>query len=254
MSHRKDTSWQRVAKPYGNWVQREDSLQQELVYPGALRLLSPKKGQKYLDVACGEGSFTQLIAKAGAEVVGVDLSAKLVEMAKKRHVDRATFRVGNAKECARYFEQNAFAGATCILALQNIDDIFPVFADVARVIQGGGVFICVLNHPMFRTPRMTSWGFDEGKKMQYRRIDGYFTAHEIPIVANPSKGQGSAVTYSYHRPFAQYVAAAKAAGLVLVDAEEWVSPRSSDSGPRAKAENRSRAEIPLFMALVFRKM
>ncbi|MBI2075302.1 MAG: SAM-dependent methyltransferase, partial [Candidatus Harrisonbacteria bacterium] len=39
------------------------------------------------------------------------------------------------------------------------------------------------------------------------------------------------------------------AGFAVTDMEEWVSHRTSERGPRAKAEDRARREIPLFLAI-----
>ena len=54
-------------------------------------------------------------------------------------------------------------------------------------------------------------------------------------------------TTSYHRPLQYYVKALKEAGFCMTDLEEWTSHRESTRGPRAKAENRARNEIPLFL-------
>lgn len=48
------------------------------------RLLGDLHGQRVLDVGCGEGSNSVLLARAGAQVEGVDLSPKLIELAHKR--------------------------------------------------------------------------------------------------------------------------------------------------------------------------
>lgn len=251
---REKTSWEPVAKWYGKHLQEEDTFQSEVIFPGALRLLAPQRGKKYLDIACGEGSFVRAIANAGGEVIGFDISATLIKDAQKKNIQRATFRVANAKDFARYFEANSFDGASCNLALQNISELSAVLGDAAKVLKPGASFVMVLNHPSFRIPRQTGWGWDEKRSLQYRRVDSYMSENEIPIVANPGKGERSSVTYSYHRPLETYVKELGKAGFVIDALEEWVSHRESDSGPRAKAENRARKEIPMFMAIRAKKI
>jgi hypothetical protein len=56
-------------------------------------------------------------------------------------------------------------------------------------------------------------------------------------------------TWTFPRPLQDDGAALGRAGLAVETLEEWVSPRASVSGPRAKEENRIRAEIPMFLAL-----
>lgn len=247
------TSWEPVAKQYGKKVQEEGSFQTEVVFPGALRLLSPRKDRQYLDIACGEGTFSNMIAKVGAKVIGFDISSSLIKDAERKNILGATFRVANAKDFARYFEPKSFDGAVCILALQNINDLAATIGDTGKVLKSGSPFVIVLNHPMFRIPKQTAWGWDMDRILEYRRVDSYMSENEIPITANPGRGLQSAVTFSYHRPLQQYMIELAKSGFVIDNIEEWISNRESDFGPRAKAENRARKEIPMFMAIRARK-
>ena len=72
------TSWDPVAKQYGKMLKEENTFQSDIIFPGALRLLAPQKGEKYLDIACGEGSFAALVTKKGGEVVGIDAGSGLM--------------------------------------------------------------------------------------------------------------------------------------------------------------------------------
>src|SRR6185295_14035110 len=49
---------------------------------GVIELLAPEAGEKILDLGCGTGHLTSLIAEAGALVVGVDKSPKMIESAR----------------------------------------------------------------------------------------------------------------------------------------------------------------------------
>ncbi|MFZ2681759.1 MAG: class I SAM-dependent methyltransferase [Patescibacteria group bacterium] len=242
-------SWEPVAKWYGKHLKEEDTFQSEVIFPGSLRLLYPVKGKNYLDIACGEGSFARAVANTGAMVIGFDISSTLIKQAEAKKIKGATFRVANAIDFARYYDQATFDGAACNLAIQNIDEFAAVFKDAGRVLKSGAPFVIVLNHPMFRIPRQTGWGWDEGRGLQFRRTDAYLSPNEIPIVANPGEGAKSKVTYSYHRPLETYIKELANAGFMVDAIEEWISHRNSDSGPRAKAENRARQEIPMFMAI-----
>lgn len=70
---------------------------------------------------------------------------------------------------------------------------------------------------------------------------------EIPINVNPSD-KNSETAMSYHFPISEYSRMLKEAGFVIELIEEWTSDKESQ-GRAAKMENRSRAEIPLFMAI-----
>jgi hypothetical protein len=71
---------------------------------------------------------------------------------------------------------------------------------------------------------------------------------EIPIHAHPGQGEKSASTLSYHLPLSAYIQALTNAGFLISGMEEWISNKES-TGKNAKAENRARNEIPLFLYL-----
>lgn len=50
-------------------------------------LLSPKPGERILDLGCGTGHLTGRIAELGAEVIGIDASAEMIAQARKNYPD-----------------------------------------------------------------------------------------------------------------------------------------------------------------------
>jgi ubiquinone/menaquinone biosynthesis C-methylase UbiE len=130
-----------------------------------------------------------------------------------------------------------------------MEKIEPVFKEVSRVLKKSGRFICVLNHPAFRIPKATAWGFDEETTTQYRRIDAYLSARREKMDMHPGKKGKASFTYSFHRSLQDYMKVFRASGFAVVRLEEWISHKTSEPGPRAKAENVARKEFPLFMAI-----
>lgn len=252
--HPPKTSWEKVSRWYGEHLDKEGTYQDEIVYPGVLRLLGLKDGQKLLDIACGEGAFARRAAKtADVRIVGFDASPSLVKQAKTQAPRNAEFFVADASDFARRLPEHDFDAAACILAIQNIEPFAPVFRDAAKALKSGGRLTVVMNHPCFRQPRQSGWGWDENRKLQYRRVDKYLEAYEVPIQAHPGSAP-DVKTFSYHRPLQAYAKALSDAGFAIDALEEWASKKSSDSGPKAKAENIARTEIPLFLALRARKL
>lgn len=80
----KDTSWNKVARWYDELLKNDDSYQTKVILPNLLRFLDLRKGEKVYDLACGQGYFANVFARAGAEVVASDLSKKLIETAQKK--------------------------------------------------------------------------------------------------------------------------------------------------------------------------
>ena len=62
-----------------------------------VKLLNPQKGERILDLGCGTGYLTNLIAQSGADVVGVDNSEAMIAKAKQAYPD-ISFKVMNAED------------------------------------------------------------------------------------------------------------------------------------------------------------
>ena len=245
------TSWGSVGDWYDTYLEvTTDSYQAKVIAPNIIRILSLKPESRLIDIACGQGYFTRLFAESGAAVEGADISKELIARAKVR-APKIDFYVAPAHNLS--FAQDAsYDAATIILAIQNIENIADAFAEANRVLKPGGRLILVMNHPAFRIPRRTSWGFDDASGIQYRRIDGYLSAATIPIDMHPGKS-GSATTLSYHRSLQDFFKALSKAGFFVTRLEEWISHKKSEAGPRQNAEDTARKEIPLFLMLEARK-
>lgn len=239
-----NTSWGGVAKWYEHTVGKDDSYHKELIYPYLLRMASPKKGEQVIDIACGEGSFAYELLKKECVVCGVDISKELIDMAKLKS-PQGSFLVLNADDLSSIKEKK-FDKAFIILALQNIKNANQVICEVSKILKEKGRLYIVLNHPCFRIPQFSHWGWDD--KVQYRRIDKYMSEIILDILMRP--GFDSKIkTTSFHRPLQYFFKAFNKAGLSVIKIEEWVSQKESEPGPRAVLENRARKEIPLFMAI-----
>ncbi|MCB1227083.1 MAG: class I SAM-dependent methyltransferase [Verrucomicrobiales bacterium] len=246
---RRDTSWEKSAAWYDRLIgERGSDLYQQVVLPGALRLLDPRPGEQILDLGCGQGVLARRLAAARAQVTGVDAAPSLIQAARRYRGEGAAVIDFQVRDAADLSGLGPFDAITAVLCLQNMAHLPEVARAAAAILKPGGRMIWVLNHPAFRIPKQTGWGFDEDRKVQYRRVDGYSAPAEIPITMHPGQ-DGSEQTLSFHRSLADLTAAGFQSGLVLSGLEEWHSHKTSQPGARAKAENRARREFPLFLAL-----
>jgi len=245
----KDTSWGGVADWYDDLLTKtEGTYQKEVILPNLLRAMEIKKGEKVLDLACGQGFFSREFAKAGAEVLGLDISPELIKIASLQTTNYklpAVFKVAPADNL-KSVPDSSMDKAAIVLAIQNIENLMGTMAECARVLKKGGKLFIVMNHPVFRIPKASSWGWDEEKKMQYRQLDAYMSESREKIDMHPGE-KSRDYTISFHRPLQVYFKAMRKAGFAVRSLEEWISGRVSQPGPRAKAENAARAEFPLFL-------
>jgi len=242
----KPTSWGKVANWYNDLLEKdEDSYQKKLILPNLLRLLEIKKGETILDLACGQGFFTGEFAKLGAKVKGCDISPELINLAKQDK--SAEYYVCEANNLS-FAGNQSVDKITIILSLQNIQDVQEVFAEVSRTLKPKGRLFMVLNHPAFRIPKQSSWGWDDAHKTQYRRLDEYLSESSEQIQMHPGDKPWEK-TLSFHRPLQFYFKALNKNGFYISKLEEWVSHKISEQGPKKEAEDKARHEFPLFLFL-----
>lgn len=255
---KKETSWQGVSSWYHKSVGREGHYyHQTVILPGVLRLLEEqgKMPGRLLDAGCGQGVLARRLPPA-MEYLGFDLSSQLLQEAKRQDKNpRHRYMLHDMTKplTEAMTRGKPFDVATLVLALQNVGPQQQVIAHLASQLAAGGRLIIVLNHPCFRIPRQSCWQIDEQKQCRFRRLERYLSPLSVPIQMQPSLGEESPVTWSFHYPLSAYMQWLQESGCVLVGMEEWCSDKKS-SGKYAKMENRSRQEFPLFVALVARKV
>jgi len=197
-----------------------------------------------LDVGCGQGVLGRAVDPE-VKYVGVDVSKSLITYAQEMDDSEShTYVVGDGENLR---QEELFTHISCVLALQNMQKQDRVISNMSSLLEPNGRMVLVLNHPAFRIPRQSGWG-EHPNKIQYRYINRYLEPLEIPITMHPGQ-EKSGLTWSYHVPISYYAQALASAGFVIELIEEWTSDKQSE-GKAAKMENRARAEIPLFMALV----
>lgn len=249
----KQTGWGSLAGEYeGAFIKNDGSYHATVILPNLLRTVDPKAGKKILEVGCGDGFFAGEFASAGAEVEGSDIASAMITEAKSKypHIKWYTAPADNLS-----FAKNAlYDTAVVVLALQNIENLNGAIKEASRVLKAGGNLIFVLNHPVFRIPKKSSWGWDEENKIQYRRLDSYLSESSEEIDMDPGKQTGKRSTISFHRPLQLYIKVLAKHGFGVVGFEEWISNKKSQSGPRQAAEDTARKEFPLFLMLKAQKL
>ncbi|MGH2416733.1 MAG: class I SAM-dependent methyltransferase [Candidatus Limnocylindria bacterium] len=247
----RETSWERVATWYDGWVgDRGSAYHRQLAIPAMLDLLQPQPGEHILDVGGGQGVLAPYLVEAGARVTVVDASPKLIAAAKRRHarLRDTRFLVGDARRLSAVsgLEPGACDAAVFLLSIQDMDSLDDVVRGVDRALADRSRVVLLMTHPAFRQPRHSGWGYDEGRKLTYRRIDGYLGQMAVPM---KSLG-GGLPTRSFHRPISAYVNALAEAGF-HTDAMLEIPDLPPDRRPgrAARGDARANEEIPIFLGL-----
>ena len=240
-----------MATWYDGWVgDRGSTYHRELAIPAVLDLVEAQRGEAILDVGGGQGVLAPYLAEAGARVTVVDASAKLIAAAKRRRTRMrdARFLVGDARRLPAVagLDAASFDAAVFLLSLQDMDPLEDVVRGVDWALKPASRVVLLMTHPAFRQPRHSGWGFDEGRKLTYRRVDAYLEPMAVPM---KSLG-GGLPTRSFHRPISAYVNALADAGFAtdaMLELPDLPPDRRPGKVPRGDA--RANAEIPIFLGL-----
>lgn len=246
-----DKGWDAVASWYDKLVGEQGSdYHRHVIIPAVMEMLALRPGEVVLDLCCGQGVMIRpLLAGGAGSITGVDASPKLVAAARKRHGPDGGVEilVADATKPGPW-TRGSFDAAVCVLAVHDVADMEALFRQLAAALKPGGRAVIVVMHPCFRIPRQSHWGWDEERKIQYRRLDCYQSPIAIPITTHPGRGGGEQTVF-HHRPLEAYLNAIGKAGLAVTGAAELASHRRSQPGPRSRGEHRAAKEFPVFLAL-----
>ena len=139
------------------WLASYDRIQRSIAgfSEDVLGAADATPGERVLDVGCGTGETTALLAKAvggTGRVLGVDISEVLVSAARQRNIANAVFEVGDAATWA--FETAAFDLVFSRFGVMFFADPVAAFRNFRRALRPSGrlVFLC------WRTPQENPWG------------------------------------------------------------------------------------------------
>ncbi len=128
-----------------------------------------------LDIGCGEGHNTRLLAKRGARLTALDVSEVFVLHAKGTEDQEPlgiNYQVASAVELP--FVDSTFDFATGFMSFMDIPETDQVIAEAYRVLKPGGFLQFSITHPCFDTPHRRHLLDDEGHTYAYE-VGDYFT-------------------------------------------------------------------------------
>ncbi len=169
-----------------------------------LRFIGDIRSFQLLDLACGHGRLTRELARRDAHVIGVDISAALLGVARMhemKHPLHVSYIQADAASVA--LEGTMFDGITCSFGLSDIDDLEGAIATVARVLRPGGFFAFSILHPCFpgweAKQAASSWPPDRGYY-----AEGWWRPSSPAHGLRPRVGANHRMLSSYLNAFARH--------------------------------------------------
>lgn len=206
-----------IADWYDWWVGTH-SMREDPYFPAVEALMGEVSGQRICDLACGQGRVARHLADRGARVVGIDLSAKLLDIA-RRYEETVPRGIEYRQADARSLDSESlglFDGVLCFMALMDIPDLAPTLHSIACILRPGGWFVFAILHPCFHTAQSGELETSEGT---VRTIGRYF---EEGYWRSDTRTGPPGKVGAYHRTLSTYVNALTEAGLHL---ERLIEPR-----------------------------
>ena len=97
-----------------------------------------QSGRSYLDIACGTGNYTSVLAAAGGSWHGLDVSMGMLGTARRKD---GSLRLVRGDAAAMPFTDRSFDGIVCTMALHHLPHLEPVFSEALRVLRLGNLVI-----------------------------------------------------------------------------------------------------------------
>jgi demethylmenaquinone methyltransferase/2-methoxy-6-polyprenyl-1,4-benzoquinol methylase len=123
-----------------------------------IEMLGLKGNERALDLACGTGDITFSIGERlpAGDVIGLDITHKMLEIAESKRVERNAKNVSfqRADIMSMPYADASFDCVSCGYALRNVPDVELALAEIARVLKPGGRFYSLdFAHPKNRIYR-----------------------------------------------------------------------------------------------------
>ncbi len=223
--------------------------------PGMFKLLGDISDMEVLDLGCGEGYNTRLLADRGAIVTGIDFSEAMIKLAlveEEKEPRGITYHVVDACDL-HMLADGTFDIVTCFMVYMDFEDIDGVSREIHRVLKPGGFAVISMPHPCFEMSwedgeKVAGWIYenmddpskDRGRPLYVKQSD-YFKSGPYEIDWNMTRLKQPFKTLSFKRTLTEYIHIFGKNGLYVNDLLE---PKPTEEGMEMVPEFRKHLRVP----------
>lgn len=198
------------------WARHQpSSLSDYTARPQVMALCEPVAGLRVLDLGCGEGYCSRALGRRGAQVLGLDLSAGMVDLARQAEAAEPLgirYDVADAAAVDLGTDRFDLVVAVFLFNYLAVEPMRRTMANVHRMLAPGGHFVFAVPHPCFAFMRRAAppFYFDVGAA-------GYFSARDTRFPGRIWKRDGSALDVQLvHKTLDDYFEALRLAGFTAM--------------------------------------
>lgn len=188
------------AKPHNAYYER----------PATLSLLPDVRGKRVLDAGCGPGVYSEWLVTRGAEVVALDVSEKMVQLARERLGTKVQVVQADLEQPLDFLADATFDIVVSALALDYVRDWSGLFREFYRLLRRGGHVVFSIGHPAAEF----FISHEAGNYFETELVDYEWTGFGTPVRVP-----------AYRRPLGAVVNPLVEAGFVL---ERLLEPRPTE--------------------------
>ncbi|HXD32891.1 MAG TPA: class I SAM-dependent methyltransferase [Pyrinomonadaceae bacterium] len=260
MNHREAGHyWNESAEAWTRLARRGyDAYRDYFNSPSFFAMLPDVNGRNGLDIGCGEGYNTRLLAERGARITGLDISEVFIGYARQAEQDKPLgirYQVASAVDLP--FSDESFDFTTGFMSLMDVPETDRVLAEAFRVLKPGGFLQFSITHPCFDTPHRRNLRNSEGQTYAIE-VGKYFEGHQGAIdewlfkaaPAHEKRGLRKFTIPRFSRTVSEWINLIIATGFLIERVEE---PRPSDETVKAHPELQDAQVVSYFLHWRLRK-
>lgn len=161
----------------GEWIESLEinKIRTNVIIPMTLELLGDVNGMRVLDLGCGEGEYSRLFYKNGAEVIGVDYSEALIKAANKKNENNEIIYYAMDACNLQGLENDYFDRVVSPMCLMAIEDVQLAIKEAYRVLKDNGELLVSILHPCFSKENYFEEGpFQESLSKQLNKLITFY--------------------------------------------------------------------------------
>ena len=228
------SAWDALAAYWDERMEAGATWQRHLIQPSVEQLLRVERGDRILEIACGNGAFARRMAEAGGHVLATDFSERMLERARSHggDVEYRSADATNEEALLALGEPASFDAIVSNMAIMDMESIEPMAAASSQLLKPGGRFVFSTLHPAFNSGDvrpMVELDLDAGVTEIYSvKVSSYgrsFSSKGVAIRGQPVE------QWYFHRPLSMILQPFFEHGFALDGLEEpLLRPEQEEPG------------------------